>query len=149
MNMPFANVRALNLESEEVGTADLVSSMNAFLGGFSWARQTGKVWIGLSIPKVFGLFLVELDPSSVDVDQYVWVAVGDIPPAYISTEYATSPKEALDGYLAEMDAWVRAVENGETVEDLIPVNGAPTPENAKALKSRLSFLQSEILPLLN
>jgi hypothetical protein len=97
MNTPFANVRALNFESEEVGTADLVSSMNAYLGGFSWARQTGNVWIGLSIPKVFGLFLVELDPGSADVDQYIWVAVGDIPPAYISTEYATSPKEALDG----------------------------------------------------
>jgi hypothetical protein len=48
-----------------------------------------------------------------------------------------------------MDAWVKAVENGEAVEDLIPVSGAPTPEYAKALKSRLSFLQSKILPLLN
>jgi hypothetical protein len=48
-----------------------------------------------------------------------------------------------------MGAWVKAVENGEAVDDLISVNGAPTMGNAKALKSRLSFLQSEILPSLN
>jgi hypothetical protein len=123
--------------------------MNTFLGGFSWARQTGNVWTALLIPGVFGLFLVELDPGSADVDRYIWVAVGDIPPAYISTEYALSPGEALEGYLAEMCAWVKAVENGESVDDLIPVNGAPTMDNAKALKSRLSFLESEILPMLN
>jgi hypothetical protein len=98
---------------------------------------------------VFGLFLVELDPGSADVDRYVWVAVGDIPPAYISTECALSPREALEGYLAEMGAWVKAVGNGESVDDLIPVNGAPTIDKATALKSRLSVLESEILPMLN
>jgi hypothetical protein len=149
MTTPFPNIRPLSIRLEESGTEDLVSSMNAFLGGFSWARQTGNVWVALSIPGVFGLFLGELDTGSADVDRYIWVAVGDIPPAYISTEYAVSPKEALEGYVAEMGAWVKAVENGEAVDDLIPVNGAPTMENAKALKSRLSFLQSEILPTLD
>jgi hypothetical protein len=76
-------------------------------------------------------------------------AVGDIPPAYLSSEYARSPKEALEGYLAEMGVWVKAVENGDAVDDLIPVDGAPTMENARALKSRLTFLESEILPSLN
>lgn len=126
-----------------------MSRVNAFLGGFSWAKQTGNVWVALSIPGVFGLFLIELDVGSADIDRYVWVAVGDIPPAYISTEHAASPKEALEGYLAEMGAWVEAVVNDQAVDDLIPVNGAPTKENAKALKSRLSFLESEILPSLN
>lgn len=149
MTTPFPNIRPLSIRSWESGTEDLVSSMNTFLGGFSWARQTGNVWTALLIPGVFGLFLVELDPGSADVDRYIWVAVGDIPPAYISTEYALSPGEALEGYLAEMCAWVKAVENGESVDDLIPVNGAPTMDNAKALKSRLSFLESEILPMLN
>lgn len=149
MTTPFPNIRPLSIQAEESGTEELVSSMNTFLGGFSWVRQTGNVWTALSIPGVFGLFLVELDPGSADVDWYIWVAVGDIPPAYISTEYALSPAEALEGYLAEMRAWAKAVENGESVDDLIPVNGAPTMDNAKALKSRLSFLESEILPMLN
>jgi hypothetical protein len=123
--------------------------MNVFLSESSWAKQTGNVWVARSIPGVFGLFLVELNAVSANVDRYIWVAVGDIPPAYISTVYAASPKEAIEGYLAEMGAWVKAVEDGDAVDDLIPVNGAPTKENAEALKSRLSFLESEILPSLN
>ena len=148
MTAPFPNIRALDLQFEVPGTDDLVSKMNGFLGAFSWAKQSGNVWVGLSIPGVIGLFLVELDAPSDDIDRYVWVAVGDIPPAYISSEYAASPKEALQAYLAEMEAWVTAVERGEATDELIPVNGAPTKDNAKALKSRLSFLEERILPSL-
>jgi len=149
MTTPFPNIRTLDLQSEDPGTDDLVSRMNVFLSEFSWAKQTGNVWVARSIPGVFGLFLVELNAVSASVDPYTWVVVGDIPPAYISTVYAASPKEALKGYLAEMGAWVKAVENDEAVDDLMPVNGAPTKENAEALKLRLSFLESEILPSLN
>lgn len=74
------------------------------------------------------------------------VVVGDLPPAYLSSKYAKSPKDALDGYLGEMQAWVEAVENGRPTEDLIPNNGAPTLPNAKALRSRLKFLAREVLP---
>jgi len=149
MTTPFPAIRRLDLLPEEPGTDSLLSLMNALLGEFSWAKQTGNVWVAESIPGVFGLFLVELDTVSADVDRYVWVAVGDIPPAYLSTQHCASPKEALKGYLAEMSAWVKAVENGDSVDDLIPVNAAPTKENADALKSRLSFLESRILPSLD
>lgn len=146
MDIQFPKVRMLNLASEETGTDELVSSMDKFLGGFRWAERTGNVWVGDSIPGVLGLFLVELNPAAEDIDQYIWVIVGDIPPAYISSEFAKSPKEALEGYIAEMAAWVEAVEKGESVDDLIPVSGAPTQANAAALRSRLSFIESRILP---
>jgi hypothetical protein len=146
MESPSANLRALQLETEEQGTKELAAAMDAFLGGFSWARRTGNAWVGLCIPAVLGLFLVELDPPSDDIDRSTWVIVGDLPPAYISPEFASSPREALEAYIAEMSAWVEAVEKGEPVDDLIPVNGAATPANAAALKSRLSFIENKILP---
>jgi len=52
----------------------------------------------------------------------------------------------LQGYIEEMSAWVEAVRKGELVDDLIPVNAAPTKENASALFTRLRFLEREILP---
>jgi len=146
MDTPFPDVRELEIDSEEPGTGELLASMTAFLRGFPWARRTGRIWVAESIPGVIGLFLVELDAVSQDIDRYVWVVVGDVPPAYISSEFAKSPKAAVEGYIAEMEAWVEAVEKGEPVDDLIPVNGAPTRENAAALKSRLSFIKSKILP---
>jgi hypothetical protein len=142
---PFPNVRSLDLASEEPGTGELVSSANAFLDEFRWAKPTGKIWVGEAIPEVLGVFLLELDPGFEDIDRYIWVVVGDVPPAYISSEHARSPKEALEGYVAEMRAWVRAVENGEPVDHLIPVNGAATKANAVALKSRLEFIAARIL----
>jgi hypothetical protein len=145
METPFAHIRPLDLDSEEPGTEELLSAVNSFLAGFRWAKQAGNVWVGESIPGVLGLFLVELVPVSEDIDRYIWVVVGDVPPAYISPEYAKSPREALEGYVGEMEAWVEAIQKGEPVDDLIPVNGAPTRENAAALKSRLLFIADKII----
>lgn len=123
----------------------LVVEVQEYLAGFDWA-STGRTWVGECIPGVIGIFLVELKPSDMDIDSFTWVIVGDLPPAYISPVYATSPREALNGYISEMAAWVEAVEKDEPVDDLIPVNATPTRQNAASLQSRLEFLRREILP---
>jgi hypothetical protein len=143
----IAHVRPFAPGTEEGCNALLVKS-NEFLDTFAWAKRTGRVWVGDCVPGVLGLFLVELDPPTTEIDQCVWTVVGDLPPAYISTAYAKSPRAALDGYIGEMEAWVDAVRNGKPVDEFIPVNGAPTLANAEALKSRLAFLEREILPYL-
>jgi hypothetical protein len=141
---PFPNIRPLDLAIEEDGTEALVRSMDEFLARFKWARRTGNTWIAESVPGVLGVFLVELEPSSEDVDRYIWVVVGDVPPAYISSALAQSPRQALQGYIEEMSAWVAAVQRGESVEGLIPVNAPATRRNAEALQSRLYFLSSRM-----
>jgi hypothetical protein len=145
-NELLAHVRPYSADQEEPGCDVLIAKANEFLDAFGWAKRTGRIWVGECVPGIIGLFLLELDPPGPQVDQYVWVVVGDLPPAYISSSYARSPRAALDGYIGEMEAWVEAVENGQTTDDLIPVNAAPTLQNAEALKSRLGFLEREILP---
>jgi hypothetical protein len=125
---------------------DLVSAVHGYLATFAWAKPTGRIWVGECIPAVIGIFLVELEPSESDIDHFTWVIVGDLPPAYLSPVYAKSPREALNGYIAEMSAWVEAIERNQPTDALIPVNAAPTIENASSLKSRLNFLGREILP---
>jgi hypothetical protein len=146
MNKMLRHVRPLAQHDEEEGCGSLVDKATAFLGGFAWANNRKNLWVADCIPGVLGIFLVELDPQGQDVDQYIWVVVGDLPPAYLSSEYAKSPKDALDGYMGEMLAWVEAVEKGEPTDELIPNNGAPTLANARALRSRLEFLGREVLP---
>lgn len=141
-------VRPFIAADEEDGCDLLVTKTNAFLDDFDWAKGRKNLWIADCVPGVLGIFLVELDPRGQDIDQYVWVVVGDLPPAYLSSTYAKSPWDALDGYLGEMKAWADAVEGGESTEGLIPVNAPPTPENVQALKNRLAFLAREILPYL-
>lgn len=75
----------------------------------------------------------------------VWIIVGDLPSAYIVHEPGDSWQDALLGYVAEMDRWVDAARTGAPVEDLIPVDAAPTPENANMLASRLDFIRTNLL----
>ncbi len=145
-NELFAHVRPYSTDREESGSDLLLSAVTEFLDGFAWANRSGHIWVGECIPGVMGIFLVELDPPGPEIDTYIWVIVGDLPPAYISSFYARSPRAALDVYIGEMGLWVEAVENGEDTGDLIPVNAAPTRENAEALRSRLAVLEREILP---
>ena len=44
-----------------------------------------------------------------------------------------------------MSDWVNAAMTGQPVNELIHVNVAPTPDNAKLLQSRPLFLAKEIL----
>ena len=71
--------------------------------------------------------------------------MGDLPPAYLTTEDCPNPAAALDGYIGAMMEWVHAAQNGESVADLIPVNVPATKENGDMLKTRLNFLDDRIL----
>ena len=92
------------------------------------------------------MFLFRIFPRSQDVDECLWVVVGDVPPAYLVTDESRTPAEALRTYISEMRYWVAAVESGKPVNELIPVNAPANPDTAMALKKRLAFLESEILP---
>jgi hypothetical protein len=98
------------------------------------------------------VLLFRIVPAREDVDEWLWVVVGDVPPAYLVTDDAPNPASALDGYIGEMERWVAAVRAGQPVDDLIPVgtvDGAaqlePTVERADEIESRLRFLTEEIL----
>jgi hypothetical protein len=54
---------------------------------------------------------------------------------------------ALEGYVELMSEWVEAATKGQPVDELIPVNVAPTPESAKLLQTRLTFLGADVIPL--
>jgi hypothetical protein len=126
---------------------DALSEARSFITFFEWGNIRSE-FLGAHFDGIFSIFLFEIEPGRADVDHWVWVLVGDIPPAYITCEDAKNPYEALDGYLGAMEDWVQAARGGASVADLIPVNVPATPANAASLDTRLKFLNEEILPLL-
>ena len=102
-------------------------------------------YFGSGIRDLFGVFLFKIIPVSPNVDEWLWVIVGDIPPAYIVTDFAQNPTSALRCYIAEMRRWVLAAERGASLSGIIPVNAPATKEYAKMLKGRLGFIESEFL----
>jgi hypothetical protein len=119
-----------------------------FVQFYNWVTSIKAEYLGAEFEGILYIFLFEIDPARTDVDQWIWVIVGDVPPAYITCEDAKNPYEALDGYVGAMEDWVSAAQSGRSVANLIPVNVPATPENATMLDRRLKFIDEEILPSL-
>jgi hypothetical protein len=113
-----------------------------YLLSFNWCKAIQKGWFGWGVGGVAAVFLFEIDPTP-NVDKMLWVVVGDLPPAYMVTDELSTPLDALRTYVDLMEEWIAAVREGKSTEECIPVNTAPTQENADALESRLSFLKRE------
>jgi hypothetical protein len=131
-------------ETEELRA--LAQMAEKFVTSFSWCNVIEQAYAGIVIPSVIGTFLFEITPTTPDVDRVLWIIIGDVPPAYLVVDEAPNPAMALKQYIELMSDWVKAVEEGRSVEDLIPVNVAPTQEYAAMLKSRLAFLRDRVLP---
>ncbi|MFA5142865.1 MAG: tetratricopeptide repeat protein [Candidatus Omnitrophota bacterium] len=117
-----------------------------YITSFSWCKKIEEKYFGLGVGDIIGIYLFKIQPSKSDINKWVWVVVGDLPPAYLVVDRSPDPASALNSYIREMDEWVQAVKKGKPVDGLIPVNAPPTAENAKLLKTRLKFLKKEILP---
>lgn len=117
-----------------------------YLRAFAWCGQIEEGFAGVCVPGLFGVFLFRFVPAREDVDPWVWVIAGDLPPAYLTTENAPNPACAVDAYIGAMQSWVRAVREGRPVKDEIPVTAPATVPYATALEARLTLLDREVLP---
>jgi hypothetical protein len=140
-------------ETDRALIEEMLETARGFLEGFRWCRRVRETFVGQAIGRVVGVFLFRIDPAREDVDEWLWVIVGDLPPAYLVTDEASTPVAALKTYIELVEEWVEAVEQGTPVDDLIPVATAGgrelvdvTPETARMLKSRLDFLKESIVP---
>lgn len=133
---------------DETETRQLRAMMKdavAFLSSFSWCTNVEEVLFGFGVGGIVGVFLARILPSTKEIDSTLWVVVGDLPSAYLVIDESPTPKTALRTYVREMRRWVVAAKSGASVEDCIPVNVEPTPENAAMLEGRLKFIQEELL----
>ncbi|MBZ9967639.1 hypothetical protein [Mesorhizobium sp. BR1-1-2] len=115
---------------------------------YDWGKNIKTEYLGYGAEGIIYIFLFEISPGRPDVPQWMWVIVGDVPPAYMPGDDVETPYEALDGYIGAMDEWVEAARQGKSVAKLIPVNVPANPANAEMLGGRLKFLDEKILPLL-
>lgn len=133
-------------EEEQRYYEALIADAKAWLSSFEWCRGIREAYVGIAVGGVVGVFLCRIEPASPVVDEWLWVVVGDLPPAYLVTDDAPTPADALEAYCWLMQEWVDAVYAGDPLDDLIPVDAAPTREHADMLKSRLEFLRTKIVP---
>jgi hypothetical protein len=124
---------------------ELIARAKRYIEGFAWCKDLRETYFGLGVGGIFAVVLTRIEPAREDVDEWLWVVVGDLPPLYLVTDDAPNPAAALDAYIGEAERWVAAVRAGEPVDDLMPTGAPPTSEWADQLDSRLRFLDREIL----
>ena len=138
MLIPIAEIRDPEVQA-------LCDEATRFILGFRWCRSLREVKLGFAIGGVLGVFQVDIVPDGPEVDERLLLLVGDIPPAYVIAESGDSWQHALQRYVDEMQGWSDAASRGESVSELIPVTVPATPEYARLLASRLSFLRERLL----
>lgn len=126
--------------------SDLEQEALNFINRFSWCAEVEAFYEGLQVVGVIGVFLVKIRPARPDIDERLWIVVGDLPPAYLVADDNPTPEDAIAGYIHEMRRWVEAARSGKPVDDLIPVNVPPTEEYADMLGRRLRTLEEHFFP---
>ena len=143
--VPVADMVGEN-EEETRYLREMAERAQHFLMSFSWCKSIRSFYFGDGIGGIIGIFFAHIEAARSDVDEWLWVIVGDVPPAYLVTDVCCTPKQAAEGYIREMRRWVGAAKERRTAEDIIPVNVPATPEWAEKLEKRLDCLQFDLLP---
>jgi hypothetical protein len=117
-----------------------------YIQRFRWCRAIRSANFGMGAGKIVAIFLFEINNAASPQDDLLWVITGDVPPACLTAvDGPGSPAEALETSIELMGEWVQAVRQGKPVDDLIPVNVAPTLAWAGELESRLAMLHEFFL----
>lgn len=117
-----------------------------FITQFEWCKGIREFYFGAGIGNVVAVFLAHILPTKPSVDEYLWIVVGDLPSAYLVTDDCPRPKEALEGYIWEMQKWIDLAKQGCASKDVIPVDVPTTSEWVDTLQSRLDALEQQIIP---
>lgn len=117
-----------------------------YLKSFSWCRGIREGYYGGGYGGVVAVFLFRINPAAPEVDEWLWVVVGDLPPAYLVTDVSKTPSQALASYVREMSKWIELIKRGRRSDDVIAVNMEATWENAAGLEEKLGIISGAIVP---
>jgi hypothetical protein len=128
-------------------TEDLTEFINearVYLLSQSWCLEVEDGWLAEEWEGILSVFLFKIKPKKIDVYDYVWIIVGDIPPAYIDIESAKTSSEALYAYCFIMKDWAEKVIAGKSIKDCFPINVEASEKHANMLLSRIGFIESNL-----
>jgi hypothetical protein len=126
--------------------AELAEAAKKYLARQPWCKKVLEVWWGDGLAPKVGAFLIRFEPAEWSkAEGYMWVIVGDLPPAYMWPGDCRNVYQALNGYCGAMKMWADAANAGTSVDKLIPVNVAPTKGHASMLLGRLELIDEMFL----
>lgn len=130
-----------------VSWEDVLTSADEFVTDFPWCAEVVERHVG-GVAGPVSVLLYRIVPTG-DADEWLWVAVGDAPPAVIVADGAPTPAHAVAAYCRQMSRWVEGVRAGAPLDETWPVltpDGRtllePTPETADLVDERLALIRA-------
>ncbi len=125
---------------------NLYDKAKGYIDSFDWCIKTLDCWYDkdYSLYDKLAVFLFNIQPLNDNVDDYIWIIVGDLPSVYLDKSI-TNGKEALEAYCDLMSEWSDNVKDGFSVSQCYPVVTEPTIDNAVLLDKRIAFIKQNIL----
>ncbi len=126
---------------------ELAERASTYLLSYDWCFAVEELYFGDGVGGIVAVFLFRITPSRPNVDEWLWVVVGDLPSAYFVTDDLKTPYQVLEAYIWHRSRWVRFAKRGkEPPEEVMPVGVRATPGWARDLGGRLEILKQEVLP---
>src|ERR1051326_8071593 len=94
---------------------EMADEAREFLLSFKWCRNIRCSWFGWGVGEVCAVFFFEIIPRSKKIDRWLWVIVGDLPPAYLVIDASPTPLAALANYVDLMQKWIDAIKDRRPV----------------------------------
>lgn len=112
-----------------------------YIKRFTWCEGVNKSWLAYYLEGIFATNIFEVSSSNPNVDKYIWVLTGDLPPAYVDIKSASYPLEVLSAYIEIMQDWVDNIKEEGNVEECYPVEVEANLYHADMLDYRLKLLR--------
>jgi hypothetical protein len=121
-----------------------------YISSFSWCKEILDSYFGGGVGGIFAIYFFHIRTSRPDVDPWIWIVVGDIPPSYLPLSDCQSPSEVFRTYFHGMSRWVEFARKGQPAAasppDVPPVDLPPTPEWAEKINRKLYGLTLAVKP---
>lgn len=121
---------------------ELSKEAEQYLSSLNWCKKIIEGCVVKEWGYILAIFYFKIEPSiNSNADNFVWVIVGDLPPAYIDIQSAKNEYEALNSYVFLMEDWINHAKKGLSVDECFPINVEPTEEYAAMLASRVEIIK--------
>jgi hypothetical protein len=72
----------------------MADDAQSYLRSFKRCKGIRETFFGDGYGGIVAVFLFRIERESADVDEWLWVVFGDVPPAYLVTDECKTPSEA-------------------------------------------------------
>ncbi len=124
----------------------MAGQARTYLSSFAWCRAVKAQYFGDGYGGVVAVFFFHIEPARADVEEWLWVLVGDLPWAYIDIESTTLPSQVLERYVEGAIRWVEYAKSGNPDDPQAPLDLPRTMENAEKLETSVAFLKQHMIP---